>query len=407
MGVINLGNGLASVITGPGIQVIQNPTVADVKKLIQQAKTISANSGGTATVQSGSICVTNIPQACQTQTTTVTTTTSHSTSLPKAVSPTPLSVPNPIIPKKKYEYMVADLDGTLIDTISGNVFPKGVFDMRFKYDVLDAIKKYSPKVLFVVSNQAGISKGFVKEDSFKAKLDYVTMSLRDYLGINVYSDYCTAEDSNDPRRKPNTGMVDDLVTAHIPFSLSKFKEKCLMIGDASGKEANETPDGKKQFSDSDKKCAENFGVDYMDVWDFIESADTAAVLVEHDFLRNSRKKKKFGIVRLTWDGSHQDLIDDYKKRMAIDVPGNIYYVAEYDKYWDKNLQKNSPYHTNPEWVRKTLDKAGINNSYRVFNSAPLVDTILYIPDTLITKLLDEAEVYVSRPVNNFLYSIKR
>lgn len=404
MGVIN---GLAQVITRPGIQVIQNPTAADVKKLIQQAKTMSANSGGTVTVQSGSICVTNIPQACQTQTTTVTTTAAHSTNLPTAVPPTPLSVPNPIIPKKKYEYMVADLDGTLIDTISGNVFPKGVFDMRFKYDVLDAIKKYSPKVLFVVSNQAGISKGFVKEDSFKAKLDYVTMSLRDYLGINVYSDYCTAEDNNDPRRKPNTGMVDDLVTAHIPFSLSKFKEKCLMIGDASGKEANETPDGKKQFSDSDKKCAENFGVDYMDVWDFIESADTAAVLVEHDFLRNSRKKKKFGIVRLTWDGSYQDLIDNCKKTIS-NVPGNIYYVTEYNNYWDKNLQNNSPYHTNPEWLSKILDKTtGVTASYRVFKSTPVVDTILYIPDEWITKLLDEAEVYVSRPINNFLDSIKR
>lgn len=32
-------------------------------------------------------------------------------------------------------------------------------------------------------------------------------------------------------------------------------------GDASGKEG--------QFSDSDKKCAENFGIDYMDVNDFI------------------------------------------------------------------------------------------------------------------------------------------
>ena len=36
-----------------------------------------------------------------------------------------------------------------------------------------------------------------------------------------------------------------------------------MIGDASGKEG--------QFSDSDKKCAENAGYDYMDVNDFIKA----------------------------------------------------------------------------------------------------------------------------------------
>lgn len=35
----------------------------------------------------------------------------------------------------------------------------------------------------------------------------------------------------------------------------------VMIGDASGKEG--------QFSDSDKKTAENFGCEYMDVDDFV------------------------------------------------------------------------------------------------------------------------------------------
>lgn len=35
-----------------------------------------------------------------------------------------------------------------------------------------------------------------------------------------------------------------------------------MIGDASGKPGD--------FSDSDKKCAENFGIDYIDVRDFLE-----------------------------------------------------------------------------------------------------------------------------------------
>ena len=35
----------------------------------------------------------------------------------------------------------------------------------------------------------------------------------------------------------------------------------VMIGDASGKEGN--------FSDSDKKTAENFGIDYIDIDDFL------------------------------------------------------------------------------------------------------------------------------------------
>lgn len=39
------------------------------------------------------------------------------------------------------------------------------------------------------------------------------------------------------------------------------KSQMIMIGDASGKPGD--------FSDSDKKCAENFGIDYIDVEDFL------------------------------------------------------------------------------------------------------------------------------------------
>ena len=41
-----------------------------------------------------------------------------------------------------------------------------------------------------------------------------------------------------------------------------IKQKSIIIGNASGKEG--------QFSDSDKKTAENFGIDYMDVNDFVK-----------------------------------------------------------------------------------------------------------------------------------------
>lgn len=47
----------------------------------------------------------------------------------------------------------------------------------------------------------------------------------------------------------------------IPYFIKK--EDCLMIGDASGLEG--------QFSDSDKKTAENFGIYYMDVHEFVET----------------------------------------------------------------------------------------------------------------------------------------
>ena len=69
----------------------------------------------------------------------------------------------------------------------------------------------------------------------------------------------------------STDSADDEVgmnnTVEVYFEDEDEEEKIeydtiLMIGDASGKEG--------QFSDSDKKTAENFGCEYMDVDDFVD-----------------------------------------------------------------------------------------------------------------------------------------
>lgn len=53
---------------------------------------------------------------------------------------------------KKYKVLFCDMDGTLIETVSGETFPKGIWDMKFKFDVLDAIKNLNPKAIFIVTN---------------------------------------------------------------------------------------------------------------------------------------------------------------------------------------------------------------------------------------------------------------
>lgn len=163
---------------------------------------------------------------------------------------------------KKYKVLFCDLDGTLIDTVSGKTFPKGIWDMKFKFDVLDTIKKLSPEYVFIVSNQGGIEKGFVNKAYFEQKLEYIGCSIREYIGNDsVYSSYCETNDTNNEYRKPNVGMLDYLTITFVGDDLEYIKSNTLMIGDASGLEG--------QFSDSDKKTAENFGCDYMDVNEFI------------------------------------------------------------------------------------------------------------------------------------------
>ena len=164
---------------------------------------------------------------------------------------------------KKYEIIFADLDGTLIDTISGKTFPKGIWDMKIKFDVLDKIKELNPQYILIVSNQGGIESGFVDERNFMSKYEYITRAIKEYCECECYSMYCKTNDKTDLYRKPNVGMLYNLLDSYVGDDFDYIKSKSLMIGDASGKEG--------QFSDSDKKCAENFGIDYLDVEDFLKT----------------------------------------------------------------------------------------------------------------------------------------
>ena len=164
---------------------------------------------------------------------------------------------------KEYKVIFCDLDGTLIETISGETFPKGIWDMKIKFEVLDAIKKLNPEYILIVSNQGGIESGFVDDDNFRAKSGYVAGAIREYCDYKCYAMYCLTNDKSNPYRKPNTKMLEDLLERYVGDDFNHIKPKSLMIGDASGKEG--------QFSDSDKKTAENFGIDYMDVNDFVNT----------------------------------------------------------------------------------------------------------------------------------------
>ena len=153
-----------------------------------------------------------------------------------------------------------DLDGTLIKTISGKTFPEDITDFRIQLPVLDKIKKKMPNLdcFFVVTNQGGIGR-FVSEYDFDAKIVGITSFCVNYLLCEIGdSIYCSSNDKNDPLRKPNTGMLES-ISDRWGF---QNKQEMIMIGDASGKPGD--------FSDSDKKCAENFGIDYIDVRDFLE-----------------------------------------------------------------------------------------------------------------------------------------
>lgn len=159
-----------------------------------------------------------------------------------------------------------DLDDTLIKTISGKTFPEDITDFRIQLPVLDKIVKKLPrlKYFYIATNQGGMGK-FIEKEDFITKIASIQEFCRCYLNNKCYPrfiyigyEYCDSTDKADPRRKPNTGMLEWF----CEYISIKDKSKYIMIGDASGKPGD--------FSDSDKKCAENFGIDYIDVEDFLK-----------------------------------------------------------------------------------------------------------------------------------------
>ena len=163
---------------------------------------------------------------------------------------------------KTPKVLFCDLDDTLIKTRTGKTFPQGIWDMEFKFDILDKIREICPEYLFIVTNQGGIGK-FITEAEFEAKLKYIEFSIQSYIKSNKFkcidSMYCPSMDKEDDFRKPNPGMLTYLCEFYNIFD-NYSRDELLMIGDASDKVKN--------FSDTDRKTAENFGINYLDINDF-------------------------------------------------------------------------------------------------------------------------------------------
>lgn len=165
-----------------------------------------------------------------------------------------------------------DLDLTLIVTKTGRRFASGSSDWKwFNEKVVEKLQSTaSDHTLVIFSNQGGVvahdktAKSLV---TFKAKIELIFTELNS-LGISDIILYACpkmpAALKKDPKynssseenpfvqnRKPNVGMWEALKK---DFSMDSF-EKCFFVGDAAGR--------KGDFSDSDKKFAENAGLRFL------------------------------------------------------------------------------------------------------------------------------------------------
>lgn len=152
-----------------------------------------------------------------------------------------------------------DMDGTIIKTKSGNVFPKNIDDWQIAFpEVPGMLKKLTAdgfKIVFF-TNQAGITSGKLKATDLKTKIERITSKLN--VPIQVF-----AATGKSCYRKPAPGMWNYLVEQENDGIDVDMKES-FYCGDAAGRPELKKPvKRKKDHSSADRLFALNVGIQFF------------------------------------------------------------------------------------------------------------------------------------------------
>ncbi|XP_071958472.1 bifunctional polynucleotide phosphatase/kinase-like [Antedon mediterranea] len=150
-----------------------------------------------------------------------------------------------------------DIDGTIITTKSGKVFPQNIDDWRINFQniqkKIQSLHKDGFKIVFF-TNQLGIGRGKLKVEDAKKKFEKVLETIGIPIQIFIATGYGMY-------RKPAIGMWEHLVQKAndgVPINI----QDSFYVGDAAGRPVSWCPGKKKDFSKSDRLFALNIGLSF-------------------------------------------------------------------------------------------------------------------------------------------------
>ena len=149
-----------------------------------------------------------------------------------------------------YSTVLLDRDGTVNVHIVGD-YVRRPEQLEFVPGAKEAIAAMSRagKQVYVITNQRGVGRGLMTEADLEQVHAFMLEQV-EQAGGHIDGIYCcTATEADDPRRKPQTGMWQELLRDHPDIR----PEETLMIGD----------------SDSDEAFARNCGIAFCRVEDTI------------------------------------------------------------------------------------------------------------------------------------------
>ena len=115
-----------------------------------------------------------------------------------------------------YDALLLDRDG-VINVLRPGDYVKCIDEFTFCDGALEALRLLDPQFrrIVIVTNQRGVGRGLMREEDLERIHAWMCAHIRKAGGRIDRIYCCTATDEADPRRKPNTGMLDE-VRADFP-----------------------------------------------------------------------------------------------------------------------------------------------------------------------------------------------